>query len=345
MKRKYKLMFILMVAIAATVVATAQETRSFSKSWPVNDVETLQVINKFGEVRISDKGSNQVTVDVLVKVDGTGSRAKEVLDDISVDFKITGNKAVVETIFKQNFKSKGKFSIDYTIVIPSRKNLVISNKFGNVVIQNLTGNGNFDIAYGNLTAGQLHGSGSEGLILNLEYGKADVESVLDGRISAGYSKLFLKSAANLTLTSKYSTVSVDNVTTLKLDSKYDTFNFGKMERLIGESKFSNYKIASLSRQLRIESGYGSIKVDHIPAGFEELDVTSSYAQVSLGIEADAAYEVDASCEYCSVEYPQAAFKGNRMKENTRQTIQGKIADGGKSRVRVTSRYGNIKLVK
>ena len=345
MKQKFRFMFFLMVAFAITVKATAQETRSFSKSWPVGDIETLQVINKYGEVRVSDNGSNQVTVNVRVEVEGSGSRAQEVLDDISVNFSLSGKKAVAETKFSSSFRSKGRFSIDYTIFIPASKNLMISNKFGNVVMQNLTGKGTIDIGYGNLTAGRLHTPGADGLSINLEYGKADIESVQDAGITVSYSKLFLKNGGTLTLTTKYSTVEIDKAIVLGLDSKYDTFSFGTLDNLSAESKFSNYKIGTLTKRLKMESGYGSIRVEHIPAGFDELEVNSSFAQVSLGIEAGAAYSVEASCEFCTIEYPQTSFNGNRIKENTSQSIEGKVAGGGTSRIRVTSRYGNIKLVR
>jgi hypothetical protein len=346
MKRKYNYIIALLLALSFSIAATAQEnTRRFSKSWPVSEVETLEIINKFGEVRISDRGGNQVTIEVLVTVEGPGNRATALLDDITVSFWSMGSKAKAETKMASNFKSRGKFSIDYTVNIPAIKNLNITNKFGNVVMQNLTGKGNFDIGYGNLTAGQLNTPGSDGFRLNLEYGKADAESMKDARVSLSYSKMFVKSAENVVLESKYSTLNIDNLNAIRVDSKYDTFNFGKLVSLEGESRFTNYRIDTIEKRLKLVSGYGTVRVDHIPADFEIIDVNSNYAQISLGIDNNAAYQVYATCDYCSIDYPQNNFSGNRMKENTRQTIDGKIAGGAKGKVRVVSRYGNIKLVK
>ncbi|HNX79719.1 MAG TPA: hypothetical protein PKJ24_07540, partial [Prolixibacteraceae bacterium] len=59
----------------------------------------------------------------------------------------------------------------------------------------------------------------------------------------------------------------------------------------------------------------------------------------------AGYEVQANCNYCDIQYPSEKFKGNRMKENTSQSINGKVGSGTPGRVFVESRYGNIKLVK
>jgi hypothetical protein len=130
-----------------------------------------------------------------------------------------------------------------------------------------------------------------------------------------------------------------------LDSKYDNFAIGEITALEGISKYTSYKVGKLTKKLKLESGYGSVKVDQIPAGFESLEVKSSYAQVTLGIEESAGYEVEASCNYCDIQYPSEKFKGNRMKENTSQSISGKVGSGTPGRVVVESRYGNIKLVR
>lgn len=346
MKRKSRSLFLLLAAILIAVAVSAQEsTRKFSKSWPAGDVETLEIINKFGQVKISDNGSALVTIEVTVRAEGSESRANAVLDDITVSFATLGKKAMAETKIAPNFKSRGNFSIDYEINVPSSKNLNVNNKFGNVVIQNLSGRGNFDIGYGNLTAGRMEGAGTNGFLLKLEYGKADVEFMKEPRIALGYAKLFLKSADNMMLESKYSTLEADRVTAIRIDSKYDTFNFGSVSVLEGDSKFTNYRIGTVEKRLRLISGYGTVRVEHIPADFEYIDINNSYAHISLGIDQSAEYKVYATCEFCNIEYPQSGFSGNRMKENTKQTIDGKIAGGNKGRVNVISRYGNIKLVK
>ncbi len=343
MKKKFNLAVAFFVAITLCMEVTAQETtRRFSKSWPAGEIETLEIVNKFGEVKVSDKGGAMVTIEVVVTAEGSESRAKDILDDISVSFGQQGSKATAETQIASNFKSRSKFSIDYTVNIPADRNLNITNKFGNVVVQKLTGKGLFDIGYGNLTAGQLEGEGTR---LDLAYGKADVESMKDARISLSYSRMFMKSAGNVTLESKYSTLNIDKMTSIKVSSKYDTFNFGTLTALEGDSKFSNYKIATIENSLKLASGYGTIRVEHIPADFGTVDINSSYAQISLGMDEKAAYQVVATCEYCSINYPQNNFSGNSMKENTKQTINGTVLGGSKGKVSVSSRYGNVKLGK
>ena len=167
----------------------------------------------------------------------------------------------------------------------------------------------------------------------------------DASITLGYSRLYLKTAGNLTLGSKYSTLESDNIHTLKAESRYDTFNLRNIQNLEGDSRFTNYRIGTLGKRLKLVSGYGAVRVDHIPSGFELIDINNSYAQISLGLEQGSAYQVFASCEFCTIDFPQNDFSGNRMKENNKQTIEGKIAGGNSGRIHLVSRYGNIKLTK
>lgn len=345
MKLKYKIGLLLFAVVFFATAKAQESSRRFSKNWPVNSIETLEINNKYGLVQISDKGGSQITIHVVVTAEGPESRAKAVLDDVTIDFSQSGSKAIAETRLASNFKSRGKFSIDYAVNVPEGKNLIVTNKFGNVVLQSLSGKGVFDIGYGNLTAGCMSRPGTEGVSLKLAYGKADVESMKDAVISLSYSQLYLKSAENIRLDSKYSTFNFDNMNSLLVSSRYDTFNFGKLIRLEGESKFTNYRIGTIEKRLRLETGYGNVRVDHIPSGFESIEINNSYAVVALGIENSASYKVFATCDYCQIDYNQNNFKGNRMKENTRQTIDGTISGGSHGEVRIQSRYGNIKLVK
>jgi hypothetical protein len=343
MKQKFKRLVIVFAAMFCVFSTYGEDfTRKFNKSWPAGEVETLEITNKYGQVKVEDTGGTQVTIDVVVTAEGPESLAKEVLDDVTIHFDKTGRIASAVTELASNFKSRGNFSIDYTVNIPADRNLKINNKYGNVILNKLDGGGEFNVSYGNFTAGELN---KPGLILNVAYGKADVEKMQDATVSISYSKFFLGTGTALNLTTKYSTVNADKLTTLQLNSKYDGFNFGELTSFDGESKYSNYKIGQISKRLKLSTAYGAVKVDHIPAGFELLDITSGYAQVSLGIDENASYEVNASCSYCEISYPKEKFKGNRIQENTHQSIDGKISSGMPGKVVVVSKYGNIRLTR
>jgi hypothetical protein len=343
MKQKFNFFIILLAAWLISSSAAGEEfTKKFNQSWPAAGVETLSISNKFGEVKVNNDGVSTITVEVVVTAEGSERKAKEILDEISVSFGKDGNTATAVTKIAEGFRTNGSFSIDYTVNIPAEKNLVIQNKYGNTVLNKVTGTANLEIAYGNLTANSLTGSSTK---LDLSYGKADVQAMSKAEVMVAYSKLFLGSGTTLKLDSKYSGFNAEKLEDLWVSSKYDSFSIGEINLLEGTSKYTNYKIAHLNKKLKLETGYGTVRVEQIPAGFELLDVRSSYGQISLGIDENAGYEIDAKCDYCDISYPKDKFKGNRISENTSQSVSGKVASGSPGRINVVSRYGNIKLTK
>jgi hypothetical protein len=107
-------------------------------------------------------------------------------------------------------------------------------------------------------------------------------------------------------------------------------------------KYTHVNIDRLASSLKVEAGYGSVKVDEVATDFESISITNSYGQISLGLD-DASYSIDASCNYCGISYPSDEFKGNRIKENNTTEINGKVGSAAGGKIMIKSRYGDVKL--
>ena len=343
MKTTFKITAILVLLIAlgaGQTVLAVEKTKKYNKSWDANQIETVDISNKFGEVKFKNEGGSQITVDVLITVEASSdSKANDLLDMIKVDFSTSGKTAKAETSMENNFKSQRKFSIDYVVNVPSDKHLMVSNKYGNVVVNQLTGNGDFKIQYGNITAVSLKGANT---VLDLAYGNGNIEESGNMDADISYSNITVGESGNLKLNSKYSTVELDNAKDVQTDSKYDKFNFGQIVSLTAETKYTQMRISKLFKSLQIGSGYGGIKVENVAPDFESISITNSYGQILLGLNG-ASYTLDAKCDYCGISYPEDRYKGNRMKENTSIELKGKVGNAGGGTVVVKSRYGEIKL--
>jgi hypothetical protein len=343
MKTMFRITSLLILVIilgSGKTVLAVEKTKKYHESWSVSSAETVDISNKFGEVKFTNNVGSEITIDVLVTVEATSeSKANDLLDKIEVKFSKSGNVVKAETSIENNFRSQRSFSIDYTVNVPSDKNLRVANKYGNVVVNNLTGTGEFDVQYGNITAVSLKGASTR---LNLAYGKGNISETGDLETDISYSNISFGETGNLRLNSKYSGVDLDKAKIINAESRYDKFNFGEILSLIADTKYSQVRISKLLKSLQIGAGYGGIRVDKIDPGFETINVNNSYGNISLGL-AGLSYTVDAECSYCGISYPQDQFKGNRMKENTSIQIQGKIGTAGGGNVVVKSRYGEIKL--
>jgi hypothetical protein len=341
--RIFAVLFLLVASVYGTKAVAAEKTKEYHESWPANSVQTLEVNNRFGDVKVTHKGGNDVTIDVVITVESANEkRADDLLDQITVSFSKTGNTVSAETHLSRSFKTNLQFSIDYDVNIPPDKNLNITNKYGNVFVNELNASGTFDIQYGNFNANQLNTPSSGSLKLNLAYGKGGVENANDMTVTVQYSTLNLGQLKDLNLNSKYNVINLDQANSVVTDSKYDTFNFGELGSLSAETKYTRIQINELLESLKVDAGYGGIKVGKVYSGFESVSITSSYGQISLGL-GNASYSIDASCNYCGISYPESSFKGNRISENQLRKVKGKVGDGSGGTVFVESRYGQIRL--
>ena len=342
--KTFKYNLILLVAILFASQAFAEKTtKKVYQSFDINSVKALNISNKFGNVYIDDVRSDSVVVDVDIWVDGLPEdKAKALLNKIDVSIHQDGGTVYAETSITSDFKTRQTFSIDYHISVPADRDLTVEQRYGNVSMNNLTGKGNFEIKYGNLTAKKLN---SPALSIDLAYSKAEVDETKDLTTQLRYSKLFLTKGQKLTVDSRYSVVKVDSCDYLKTESRYDNFDLGDLNTLIAESMYTNIKANQLNTLLKLDNGYGDIKIDKIPAGFESINITNKYASIKLGIAPEASYYLHGEVQYCNLKHPDSN-RLNRMKENTSYEVDGVIGNESapNAKVDISSRYGSISLM-
>jgi len=346
MKQKCRIIaafFAFAILAGVSDLSAEEKTKEFHEAWTINSVETLKIINKFGEVKIYNNRSDSVTIDVVITVEAPNeNKADELLEEINIEFGKSAKTIKAETIITKDFKSRQKFSIDYEVNIPTDKNLDIVNKYGNTIVGELNANGDFDIKYGNFTAGQLNAAEVGKMNLNMEYGKADVSSGNDINVTVKYSTLNFGELDDLIMESKYAVVNIQKANSVNSDSKYDTFNFDEVNSFEANTKYSHIKIGRLIKSLKVDAGYGGIIVDQVDSEFDFIDVTNSYGQIAINLN-DASYLIDAECEYCGISYPQDNFEGNKISESQTKRVKGKVGTSNGGSVMLRSKYGNIKL--
>lgn len=343
MKSKFKFTIALLVLTSTFVRAAGSDfTKNIRKAWTKSSVTALQVTNKFGEVKINDFGGDSVTIKVVITIENpTGSKAKELMDMIRVDFDKTGGLVSAETKIDDNFKSRQSFTIDYLVNVPKDRDLNITNRYGNVIINELAAKGTFNVSYGNLTAGKLKAPSGSPVNITVNYGKADLETINDASIEIKYSKLYADEIGELNLDSKYSTINLQKTGNLTLDSKYDGVNIDEVAQLKSVSKYTNYKIGLLTGSFDLDTGYGSVHINKVAAKFENIRITNSYGGINIGLN-ELNYKLKAECDYCDVNYPEERYKGNKIKDNHHFSLEGNVGAGGGD-VSITSRYGGVKL--
>ena len=101
MKTTFKitaLMILVIIAGAVKTVLAVEKTKKYHESWSASGVETVDISNKFGEVKFKNEGGTEITIDVLVTVEASSeNKANDLLEMIDVEFGKSGNTVKAET--------------------------------------------------------------------------------------------------------------------------------------------------------------------------------------------------------------------------------------------------------
>jgi hypothetical protein len=337
-----------------TVAVSAQEvSKEFHKEFTAGS-KALNISNRYGDVIIESWDKDQIVIDVKVTVEMPNKeKAQRLLDLIDVQFNESTGEISAKTIIDDKFNFTGwgdsrRFSIDYSVKMPVKTDLALSNKYGNTEIDELQGLVTLDIKYGNITAGKLTRGNVKPLNkLNIAYGKGSIEETgwLDlneryvGNMEIGKSQAIL-------LDSKYSKLILSETSSMVGESKYDNIRIESINNLVLENGYTEVNIGELTKKLTYNGSYGSFSIDRIPDGFEALNVDTRYMGVRLGIEDGASYHLDAKVSYGGLKYNEQNFRNQRrIVENNSHEVSGTVGkdENPAARVNVTSSYGTVRL--
>jgi hypothetical protein len=349
---------VLLLALTVTMGMLAQEpfTKEINKEFAVNPNTRLEILNKYGNVDIVNRADASLTIDVTVKVNMRDQqRAEELLRMVQVSISQEGDliKAItdIDEDFGRHFRgfntNNGGLEINYKISMPKTVPVNLSNKYGNVFIDELQSTSTIDVKYGKLTANKiLHDSKEPLSKIYLSYSNGSIQEVRWIEIDIKYAKINITDSKALAILSKYSKVYVTNASSIVCESKYDTYEIGKLNNFITTAAYGHFSIGSLSGKLQTETKYSDVMVERISAGFEGIKINNSYGTYKLGIDPAASYKLNGYSKYCNIEYPENKASVNRFNENNEMKVNGTIgsAQNAKAEVSVTSHYGNIRLI-
>jgi len=356
-KSAYKPGMLLIAALLLSFTAYGQEelTKEYHKEYKVSPSMTLDLNNRYGDIDIETSGSDQVVIDIKVTLKYPNrERAEKLLGYIDVEFNEEPERISAKTVIDDRFSFTGwsgesrRFSIDYTVRMPENMNLALTNRYGNTVLDDLSGHVSLDIKYGNLTASKLSRGNEKPLnTISLAYGKGSVEEAgwLDALFRYCGSFTIDKSQAIL-LDSRYSKVQLGTVSSVVGETKYDNLRIDKINNFVLESGYTDINIGTLSNKLVFDVAYGSFNVDRVAEGFESISLESRYTGVRMAIDESASYKLEGKVSYGGLKFNEDNYRNiKRIVENTSTTVEGIVGkeEAPTAFVKVDSSYGTIRL--
>ncbi len=302
--RSFTVMLLLFFSAEILSAQTYSEKKTYMKSFPVNRDMTLEIDNKYGTIHITSW--NIDSVEIKAEVEAYASDHNR-LDRMfrGVDVNITGSSFLIraETSFKQNismlFESfKGltskiipydsKLQINYFINAPEYMDIRITNKYGDVYMENNTGKLIINLSNGAFKANSLNEINGDDLL----FCNATINRIANGRLNLSFSEVEIDESQNLNITSISSKINLERVETVRTESRRDKYYIGTTGALTGDSYFSDFRIEELQREINLDTRYGELDADFISKGIEMITINSNFTDISLTFDPSVSYSLD-----------------------------------------------------
>lgn len=303
---------------------------------PASAAHTLDITNKYGDVKIQAWDKQEVWIDVTITVDRASGKeqAEKILDRINVEFSNVGNTIKAVTILDfDGFKNiNTSFKIDYAVFVPKNISFILKNKYGNINVDHCGGGTNIDIAYGNLTCNDMVGKDAT---VSVAYGKFNVKNATQLAGGVKYSPMVtIDNVDKLTLEIKYSKLRIGTVKDLMLISKYGSANIAALGKGKIDSGYDDIDIDELLQSISVVQKYGSLNIAKVAKGAENITINSRYTNNNIGLTSGgASYQLEATSRYGKIKLPS----------NPEPTITHKVAEGSSTSLMANSGSGKPQL--
>lgn len=348
MKTTYRICVLLLLffflAGLTTVSAKDEYTKTISKQFNVKNGDKLIVDNRFGKVQCVNSDKDELSIRVNITVTAHNEEeAGKYFNRINIDINQNGPVITAKTSLSENHSASSNFSIDYEVNMPAYMDLTIDNKFGDIFINELAGKGDIEVSYGNIDINKLINSDN---LVQVKFGQGRIGWMKGAVVNLSYSKLDLDYSGSMRLNSKYSDLAAGQIISLNCDFEGGNLSLTNSSVIECRSKFSQISVGKLDKSVTLNSQYGNFDVDAIAPEFTNIDVRNRFGQISLNISGDASYTLDASMQFCDLDYPNHNAHMTEVDVNpTSKTYKGTIgqADHPAATVTIDSQYGGVSI--
>lgn len=327
-----------------------EKSKTITKEYTVNSDARVSLDNKYGNLKITTWNKNRVEIEVqiIVKGDDLGD-VEDKLKDINVAFNASASYVEATTTFgnKKNSWSWWKksnninYQINYTVKMPQSNSVNLDNDYGNIYLDKLSGKADINCDYGKIFIGELLALDNN---INLDYCSiSTIRYMKSGDINVDYSKLTIENSDDIKLNSDYSTITFNEAKSINFNMDYGSITIDDANDVNGNSDYASMRFGTIRKNLEIDTEYGSIKVEKLAKGFENVTISGQYAGIKIGIESNVVFNFVLDLQYASFRRDDRnveLFKS--ISKSTEKYYEGKYGKGNTtSKIKIKSQYGGV----
>ncbi|RAJ15870.1 hypothetical protein [Arenibacter echinorum] len=339
---KNSLLCIALVLMANLMMGQEKVSKTISETFEMTNAGELQVDNKYGNIAIHGWSKNNIaiTVDIVTShkkrenaqnlLDRIEPRIKTMSDFVAITSEISEkNKGFLAEYFNKanpfDF-DRSNVQINYSIYLPANAVVDITNKFGDVILEDWTGKLKMDVQHGDIWINK----NLKNADIALKYGKLKAKNINFGSINLKNGSLSLGKSKDLRLTSSGSTIDLEEISSLEIYSSKDEITIDEVESVHGELEFSNVTLANVDDEINLVMKIAEFKVLTIHSTDAKINIHQQSSEIVLNVQ-DFSFRFNATLEEGLLRLPK-----------TFENVETQMIDKGKRIRDIKATYGNSK---
>ncbi len=303
--KKLTVLSLLLLAGMYMKAQTYSESQKIQRTFPAGQETRLDVSNKYGTVQIIPWNKDSVHIDIDLYIESSSASKLEKMKR-SVDFDFTDTRYYIKanTVFGGKgggtffsdlrdlggtiIPNKNEVRIEYTVHVPSYLNVNITNKYGDIYIDDMKGSVSVNLSNGDIKANSLLGETN----ISLNFGNGIINELSNGKLNMSYADIEIQKAGQLKIESKSSKIRIRQVDILRIVSKRDKYTVSEINNLFGESWFTDIWLYKMNEEINFNPQYGALKVDSIPDTFSFININTEFTDLSFIFKRTAAFQLE-----------------------------------------------------
>lgn len=297
MDTHYRKILWMALVLFSVYVGTAQErvSKTVEKTFPLTNAGELQLENKYGNVTLKGWEQNKVVVNITVTVNHRKKEnAKDLLERINP--KIKSSNGFISIVSEIDNKNTGWFAdffnranpidfdrshvqIDYEVYLPQKAELKVTNRFGDVIVENWNGPLNTLIEHGDLWIGENLDRAN----IILKFGKVRAKDLKYADLTLKNGELDMENSENLRLNSNGTDVRINLAGSLEIYSNKDNISLNEVGSIYGNLEFTTLRLDRLTGDVDLNMKIADFRIEQILNPDSKIAIEQESSDITLSV--------------------------------------------------------------
>lgn len=329
----------LLLVVSTSVTAQDNVSKKITKTYAMTNAGKLHMENKYGNININGWDKDEVSIEIAITVNHRKKEnAQELLKRIQPITKESDNFVslgyeIIEKgsgFFANLFDKANPFDfdrsniqIDFTVNMPKKAELKVTNTFGDVLIEDWSGKLRALVEHGDVWISENLNKAD----ITMRYGKLRVKNISYASVDIKNGEIDMGNSKSLRLHSSGSDIALDVITSLEIYSNKDDIGIEEISTMFGNLKFTTLELKRLTKDVDMTLRVADFRVAEIANPTADIAIEQESSEISLNVT-NFPHQFDAILEQGLVRMPKSF-----------ENIDSKMLDRGKKLREIKATYG------